>query len=135
MKKILFFLLLLTLITSGCSNLKEVAKTSVEVDKGLTIHFKQPSTWPNEIYIYYYLDENTRVGEWPGIPMVYEDNDWYVYTITESWYKESKIMFFGDDGHRNPQHMEPGFEVWKISESNEMWFYRNKWYNQNPEGN
>lgn len=131
MKKYLLLLLTITLMLSGCSNSSSLPVSS---NKGLTVHFKKPDSWPSDVYLYYYKDSDTSVSLWPGVPMIYEKNDWYVYTIRESWYKESKIMFFGDDEHRFPQHLEPGFDAWEISnKSGEIWFSNKNWYNKYPE--
>ena len=131
MKKItvLFCIAFMLLMFAGCSNVESQQKEN----KGITVHFKKPISWPNEIYIYYYKDESVSVGYWPGVQMEYEHDDWYVYTIKDDWNKECKVMFFGDDEHRSPKHMEPGFPVWEIGNSYEMWYYKNKWYKKNPE--
>ena len=42
-------------------------------------------------------------------------------------------MFFGDDEHRNPGHLEPGFPVWDILQSKEIWFYNKKMYIQSKD--
>lgn len=126
MKKLLL-LLILIFITVGCSNVQS------KKPENITVHFKRPANWPHDIYIYYYKDENTNVADWPGVLMKYEKADWYVYTISESWYKESKVMFFGDDEHRNPQHLEPGFDIWKIGNGKELWFSNSNWYYKNPD--
>jgi hypothetical protein len=130
MKKTFLLLFSVIIFLIGCSSL-DIKNRFTKNE--ITIHFKKPESWPHEVYIYYYKDKDISVGVWPGVPMVYEKHDWYVYTISENWYKDSKVMFFGNDDHRIPLHLEPGFSVWDISNSKEVWFYKKKWYNKNPE--
>lgn len=76
MKKRMFLWVLMLILFTGCSNTNK---------KEITVHFKKPDSWPYDVYVYYYKDENISVGFWPGVMMNKDGKDWYSYTISEEW--------------------------------------------------
>lgn len=121
-------------ITASKDNQNDSKEITVykEQFEGTRVRFKKPASWPENVYIYYYKDENNKCGTWPGVEMINEYNGWYVYTIKEEWHKESKIMFYGNENYRNPQNMEPGYQLLQYGDSNEYW-YDGKWHIKNPD--
>ncbi|MEC0236117.1 alpha-amylase family glycosyl hydrolase [Paenibacillus kribbensis] len=93
---------------------------------GLTVHFKKPSSWNSAIRIHYWNLNPATVpisGEWPGILMKSDGNDWYSYTIAGAM--GSSLIF--NDGR--------GKQTADLSRSvKEGWYYTdNTWYDANPE--
>lgn len=62
----------------------------------LTVHFKKPADWANDIYIHFW---DTRppapIIDWPGAPMRNEGNDCFVYQF--SGVSSARLLFH--DGH------------------------------------
>ena len=134
-KKFLFklFLMLSLVFLFSCSNPSilqdnKQEEKSVTTDvgtsgsvNGLVIHFKKPSTWTYAYVHYWATTPVIPQTTWPGVEMVSEGNDWFMYTIPNV---TSASLIFNSKGQ--PQTAD-------LSRTGEGWYKDGVWYNSNPE--
>ncbi|MCH5150561.1 MAG: Ig-like domain-containing protein [Spirochaetales bacterium] len=94
--------------------------TIKEAINGYRVHFYGAS-W-SSYSIYYYNDDKTKVGDWPGKTMT-KNADTYSYDLTESWVAggTTMVIFFGgSDTDRYPADQQDGV-ILPVG-VNEAWF-------------
>ena len=46
----------------------------------LTIYFQKPADWADTVHIHYWnAQPGNRASVWPGVPMIAEDDGWFVH--------------------------------------------------------
>ena len=76
----------------------------------IEIKFKKPSTWGNDVRIYYYTNDNREIStlSWPGYSMNNIGQSYYTYTITDM---DSARVIFTDGTYQYPAVNTPGICV------------------------
>ena len=88
----------------------------------LIVHFKKPRGWQNTINIYYW--NSTPLSSsitWPGLPMIAEDDDWFVYRLEGI---ATANIIFNDGAGRQTANLRRDKSGW--------FFLDNRWYDQQP---
>lgn len=98
------------------------AVITVNPANNFTVHFYKPSSWGNNIRIYWWEAQPTGIladGSWPGISMTNEGNGWYSHTFTNI---TSTNLIFNDGSNQTAN----------LSRGSAGWFQNGTWYNSNP---
>ncbi len=88
----------------------------------LVVHFKRPTSWQKTVNIYYWNTSPTSPTiEWPGVPITADGNDWYSYRFPEV---DKADLIFNDGS---------GKQTDNLTRNREGWFFKDNWYDQNPQ--
>lgn len=76
-------------------------------------------------HVYWYFDDNTNGGNWPGTQMVSDSAGWWRLMVPAG----SHVLFSDGNGNQIPAKDQAGFEI-----SAESWYAEGHWFTQRPNG-
>ncbi len=119
-KKLTAYVLLIILIAAGRILPGTFQTTQAETASSVTVHYKGVYSTPN-IYYWNLNGESNNPVSWPGIQMNAENDNWFGYTLRDTW---SVNLIFNQNGTQTP-------DLYRTS--GEWWYKDNQWYPYNPE--
>lgn len=92
--------------------------------QNITVYFKKPSNWGNNIGIHYwgaFPSGSLPDTQWPGVSMAAEGNNWFSYSFPAS-VAGTNLLFHDNSGRQTPD----------LYRDKTGWYENGSWYDEDP---